>query len=82
MFFVGKPERLSLMLVGNYRNLPKSGTPEKYFTWVSSGLSHKEWIRLARDKHSSLLQKFINNRCKKFYNIGLRTTNNSFALNL
>ena len=30
--------------------------------------------RLARDKHSSLLQKFVNYGQKKFYNIGPRCT--------
>ncbi len=29
--------------------------------------------RLARDKHATLLQKFINEGCKKFYIIGPRS---------
>jgi hypothetical protein len=28
------------------------------------------WRGLPRTKHSSLLQKFVNYECKKFYNIG------------
>ncbi len=42
---------------------------------VSSILIHNHWTRLerlARDKHSSLLQKFVNYGQKKFYNIGPR----------
>jgi hypothetical protein len=37
------------------------------------GLDHKKLTRLerlARDKHSSVLQKFVTYGCKKFYNIG------------
>jgi hypothetical protein len=34
------------------------------------GLSYKHWTRLGRDKHSSLLRKFINYGRKMFYKIG------------
>jgi hypothetical protein len=45
------------------------------FTRVGSRLTHKylTWLkRLARDKHNSLLQTFVNYSRKKFYNIGPR----------
>ncbi len=37
------------------------------------GLNHKQQTKqekIAKDKHSSLLQTFVNYGCKKFYNIG------------
>jgi hypothetical protein len=46
--------------------------PKLCITWVCSCLTHKHYTileRLARDKHSSSLQKFITYGCKKFYNI-------------
>jgi hypothetical protein len=61
------------MLVGEAGSLPLSGAPEKSFTQVDSWLTYKHKTRLvmlARDKHSSLLQTFINYRRTKFYNIG------------
>jgi hypothetical protein len=52
------------MFVGNAKSLPKvkhlSGTPLNGRLWPE---------RLAKDKHSSLLQKFVNYRRKKFYKI-------------
>ncbi len=45
------------------------------------GLAHKQQTRLekfARDKHSSLLQKFVNYEQKKFYNIGPRSHLSSY----
>ncbi len=47
--------------------------PERDSTEIGSVLSCKHQTRLlkfARDKHSSLLQKFVNYGRKKFYNIG------------
>ncbi len=35
-----------LMFVSNAKSLPKSGTPESYFTRVGSGLTSKIWTRL------------------------------------
>jgi hypothetical protein len=46
----------------------RSSTPGK-----APGLAHKQWTRLerlARSKHSSLLQEFSTYSRKKFYNIG------------
>jgi hypothetical protein len=60
------------------------GTEETYLSvkqlkgcliWVSSGLLYKHYTRLemlARDKHSSLLRKFVIYDCKWFYNIGAK----------
>jgi hypothetical protein len=61
------------MIVDETRSLPQSGAPAWCFTRVGSGLvcNHKIRLeRLARDKHSSLLRKYINYGHKKFYNIG------------
>ncbi len=60
----------SLIFVGEVRSLPQSGAPRWCFTQVGSGLTciHKTRLeRLARDKHSSLLQKSVNYGHKKFY---------------
>ncbi len=65
----------SLMFVGKARSLPQNGAPERCFTRLSSSLAYKQQTRLewiARDKHSSLLQKFVNYGQKKFHNIGPR----------
>jgi hypothetical protein len=51
------------------------GAQLRFFTWVGSGLTLKSltWLeRLARDKHSSLLQAFLNYGHKKFSNIDNR----------
>ncbi len=50
-----------------------SGAHEKCFTGVGSGLPHKHRARLERfirDKHTSMLQTFVNYNWKRFYNIG------------
>jgi hypothetical protein len=41
---------------------------------TASGLAQQSTSleRVARDKYSSLLRKFITYGCKKFYNIGIR----------
>jgi hypothetical protein len=55
----------SLMFVGKARSLFKSGAPEWSFTWVDSGLTHKQSIRLerlARDKCYKLIIKRCNLR--------------------
>ncbi len=62
-----------LMFVDNSRSLHQSGAPEWYFTQVGSCHTRKHQTRLerlARDKHSSLLQKSINYGRKKIYRIG------------
>ncbi len=54
-----------------------------YFTWVGSGLTFKHYARLekiARDKHSGLLQKSVNDASKKFYSTGSLCTLASFDL--
>ncbi len=61
------------MFVGDTWSLPQSGAPERCFTRVSSGLTQKHETRLerlAKDKHSSLLQKSVNYVCKFFYSTG------------
>jgi hypothetical protein len=53
--------------VGKAKSLPKSGVPERCFTRVGSGLALKHEIRLeklARGKHSSLVQTLVNNNGK------------------
>ena len=50
-----------------------SGTP---FPREAIGLNHRHWPRLerlARDKHSSILQTFVIYGRKKLYNIGSRS---------
>jgi hypothetical protein len=69
VFVSGKPIQLSLLFVGEARILPESEAPERSFTWQGSGLTFKYYIRLERlagDKHSSFLQKYVNYGCKKF----------------
>ncbi len=59
----GKPFQPRLTFVGEARSLPLRGAPEISFTWVRSSLICKHQTRLerlARDKHSSLLQKSVN----------------------
>ncbi len=47
------------MFAGKARSLALSGAPERCFTWVGSG------TKLAKDKRSSLLQKFKSNKNAK-----------------
>jgi hypothetical protein len=57
------------MFVGRARSLPNNGAPEMCFTRVGSYHSCEHYTileRLARDKHSNLLQKFITYNCKIF----------------
>jgi hypothetical protein len=68
-------QAFSLLFFGKARSLPLSAAPERCFTWVFSCLTCKHYTileRLARDKHSSLVQKIVTYGCKKFYNIGPR----------
>jgi hypothetical protein len=49
---------------------------QKIFVTLSPGFTHKNytWLEsLSREKHSSILETFVNYGCKKFYNIGPRT---------
>jgi hypothetical protein len=73
VFVPCKPFKPSLMFVGKATGLPESGAPERCFAWVGSGLTNKHYTgleRLAKDKRSSLLRKFVNYGCKKFYSTG------------
>ncbi len=52
------------MFFGKARGLPKCGATERCFNWEGSSLTSKHqtrMVRLARGKHSSLLQAFVNN---------------------
>ncbi len=52
----------SIMVVGKARSLTQVGEPKNCFTQVGSILTRKHQTkleRIARDKHSSLLQKFV-----------------------
>jgi hypothetical protein len=52
---LGRPFQVSPMLVGKVRSLPYNEAPERYFTRVGTGLTHKHktWLeRTARDKPS------------------------------
>jgi hypothetical protein len=74
-FAPGKPFQPSLLFAGKTRSLPLSEEPERRFTWVGYCLTCKHYSipeRLARDEHSSLLQKNLTCGRKKFYNIGPR----------
>ncbi len=58
--------------VGKAKSLPWSGAPERYFILLSSSFTHKwdTWLkRPVRDKHSSLLQTFVNYGREKFSEI-------------
>jgi hypothetical protein len=61
------------MFVGKAKSMPQSGTPERWFTWVSSSLTGKHQTRLerlSRDKHSSSLQMLKRYSCKSFIILG------------
>ncbi len=73
MFITGKLFRPSLMFVGKVRSLPYSIVYFSYSSQVGSSLTHKHKMNvegLARDKHFSLLQTFLNYEHKKSYNVG------------
>ncbi len=69
----GKLFQPGLMFVGKSRGLPISRVSERWLSRVGSGLISKHLTRLeriARNKHSSFLGKFVNYVRKKFNNIG------------
>jgi hypothetical protein len=73
MFVPGKPFQPGLIFVIKVRSLPQSGAPERSFIHVGSDDTRKYWTRLerlARDKHSSLLQILINYGYKRFMTLG------------
>ncbi len=64
----------SLIFAGEARRLPQSGAIERCFSRVSSDLNrkHQTWPeRLATDKSSHLLQKFLNYSQKSFIKLCL-----------
>ncbi len=74
MFVLGKRFQPSLMFVGKDMILLLSGATERYFTQKGYGLT-----KFARDKHSSLLRKFVNYGRKTFYNIYPSSNNSQVA---
>ncbi len=75
MFVPGKPFRPSLMFVGKAKAYARVEQLKCTSLVLGPGLSYKHWTRLerlVRDKHSSLLRKFVNYDRKEFYNIGPR----------
>ncbi len=64
---------LAYCLFSKAKCLPYSGAPERFFNRVASCFANRHQTkleRLAMDKHSSLLRKFVNCVRKKFFNIG------------
>ncbi len=62
------------MFVGKARSLPQSGASQRCFTWVGYYLACKYYLeKLAKEKHSSLLRKFVTYVRKNCCNIGPRT---------
>ncbi len=70
MFAPGKTFEHSLFLVGMARSLPQSGEVFHSGKLLDSCKHYTILEKLARDEHSSLLQKIVTYGCKKFYNIG------------
>jgi hypothetical protein len=65
------------MFVGKARSLAKSGTPERCYTCIGSGLTPKHKTRLeshAWDKHSSLLGHLSCEEKKVVVNMDLGAT--------
>jgi hypothetical protein len=72
MFVPGKLFQPSLMFVGKTGAYPSEAPFRCSTLGYAPGLIHKLQTRLeklARNKCSSLLRKFVNYGCKKFYNI-------------
>jgi hypothetical protein len=69
VFVPGSPFQPSLMFVGEAKDLPLSGAPERCFAQVGF-LPYPQTLdwagRLAREKHSTLLQKPVIYGRKKF----------------
>ncbi len=76
VFVPGKPFQLSLIFARSKIKAYLSGVPFRDSRLRVVDQTHqKHWTgleRLARDKHSRLLRKFINYGRKKFYNYGSR----------
>jgi hypothetical protein len=72
VFVPGKPFQPSLIYVGKQGAYPRV-EHLKGATWIGSGLTRNNWIRLeriVRDKHSSLVKKIVNYVRKKFDRFG------------
>ncbi len=64
-----QPFQTSLLFVGKARSLSQSVTYERFLNRVGSCFTNKHYTRrekLARDKHPSLLRKFVNYGRKSF----------------
>jgi hypothetical protein len=63
VFDLGKPFQFSLIFAVKAGAYPSEAPLQVLLSTVAPGLTHKHWARLerlAKDKHSSLLQKSIN----------------------
>ncbi len=72
MFVPDKPFQPSLKFESKACGQSLCGASESCFNQIISSLSLKHQTRqeiFARDKHSSFLQKLVNYRGKRFYNI-------------
>ncbi len=64
-------ERVTIFTHKSFTGFHPSDAPFRCSTLGQApGLTHKHQTRLARDKHSSLLQKSVNYDRKKFYSTG------------
>jgi hypothetical protein len=73
VFVHGKPFQRSLMIAGKARVYPSEAPCRCSTKEKAPGLTHKHVTRLerlTRDKHSSLLRKFVNYGRNKFYDTG------------
>jgi hypothetical protein len=52
MFVPSRPYQPSLMFVGKAKNLTQTGAPERYFTQVGAGLTHKHKAGKTRQGHT------------------------------
>ncbi len=76
MFVFGKPLQPSLMFAGKARAYGSEASFRCSTLGQPPGLTHQHYTkleRLAKDKHSSLLQKYVYYGCKKFYSTGPST---------
>ncbi len=85
MFVPDKLFKPSQLFVGEARNIPLSGTPERCFSQLGFGLTCKHLTRLeklVRDKHSSLLWKSVHYRQKSFIILAPGGQNSDLYLNV
>ncbi len=74
MFNPGKPFQSGLLFAGMAEAFPSEAPLRCSTLGYAPGFTrkHTRLEMFARDKHSSLLRKFVNYGCKKSYNIGPR----------